>query len=404
MDYTISKYAIFLILVFFPYVSFGTNQMDTQPWVLLFAIIFYKDFLLSRRSLRIISFFIILILTAQIIALFGSFKIELEYLLRGVSSYIIFAIVYYYQQKSLNSNFVKYQNIIFKINYFYIIIAVLQTIISPNISRFLVISSRTSETRGVTSLTPEPTMFGILLIFFCLIYLVIMNDSNRKAIRPLILLNLLSILVLAKSATASIFLLVGILLWYLVNLRSFKFFISAIIMIPFGYFAFTFLINTYLKESRLSNIYNVVLNGDFLILLTRDRSILDRSLANIFPFKASYGNYFLPGGFSLDATLKPLDIKIFDTVIYDYHTGPKIMSLWGSLIAELGVLFILLFLGYSIYLIKNYILVNEQIGRKVLFIFLMIIILGFTSFTISFPLFAFLLASLPVLKQQEISS
>ena len=343
MNLTTSKYYIFLLIVFFPFISFGTNDMDTQPWILIFALIFYKDFISSKKFVKTFLFIIFTILVIQIFTLFISLNTNLFYLFRGLSGYLIFLIIYHYQIKNYKKYYNNYENIIFKINYIYIFVALLQTLISPFITKFLV-NARTSEARGVSSLTPEPTMFGIFLIFFCLLYTLIINDGNKKKITYLFVINLLAILLIAKSATASIYVLVGLFLWYLINIKSIKLFINIIILLPILYLAYFSFISSYLEQTRLSYIFNLLFNGDFFILLTNDKSIQDRILANIYPFKASYNNFFLPGGFNLELTLKSIDIKLFDTYFYNFHTGSRIMSLWGSLIAELGILFIIIFL------------------------------------------------------------
>lgn len=395
MNFIFSKYFIFLVLVFFPFVSFGFNDMDTQPWIIIFAIIFFKDVLSNKANTNFLIFTAIILMIIQLFGLFIYFGVAWFYILRGISAYFIFAIVYIFQKKNLNNNFVKYEKYIFIFNYIYLGVAILQTVISPFLFKYLV-NVRTSDSRGVTGLTPEPTMFGIFLIFLCLIYSIIFNELNKYRIKRLVILNIIFIVFFAKSATASLYLLLAGIFWFLINIKSIIFF-SLSFFLAFIYF-FNSYLTSFLEESRISYIFNLLFSGEILSLISKDRSIQERLLANLFPFKASFNNYFLPGGFYLEKTLSPIDLNLYDVYFSKFHTGSIIMSLWGSLIAEQGFIFIFLFFLFSIHLFRNYILIDKTIGKRVFFIYLMIIFLGFTSFTISFPLLAFMLATLPILK------
>jgi hypothetical protein len=398
MSLYLSKYYIFLLLVFFPFISFGTNSMDTQPWILIYALFFHEDFFSSYRNSKIILGFLLLLFVLQFFVFLIYFKIDFFYFTRGISGYLIFLMIYFFQKKNLYTNFIQKQRLIFIINYVYLFVAIGQIIISPFITENFV-NVRTSDSRGVTSLTPEPTMFGIFLIFLSLIYTIIWNTSNKNKIVQLIILNSISILFLAKSSTASLYLIIGIIFWIFINIKAFKILFYSIVIFPFAYFIFFFYITSYLGNARIGYIFNSIFSGDILILLGKDKSIQDRILANIFPFKASYNNYFIPGGFNLELTLKAIDINFLDLTFTKFHTGSRIMSLWGSSIAELGFLFILIFIGYSYYLFKDFRSLNMIVRKKIVFIYFMIVLLGFTSFTISFPLLAFILASIPILKK-----
>jgi hypothetical protein len=396
-----SKYFFFLLLVFFPFVSFGLNSMDTQPWIILLSFFFFKDFF-SKKIFNIVLVVSIIFILIQFLYFILFFKIDFFFLSRGIIGYIIFIIVFFYQSKNIGLKFIQNYDVIFKINYIYILVAIIQLFTTPFVTRFLV-NVRTSEDRGVTSLTPEPTMFGIVLIFFILIYILLLNESNKRKIYTLILINIFSILFLAKSATASLYLILGFIIWFLINFNSAKFWIYGIIILLGFYWLLTNYLFVYFDEVRLGYIFGNLFNGDFFLLLAKDQSIQDRILASIFPFKASYNNFFMPGGLNLLISLQPIDISLFDIQFKQFHTGPIIMSLWGSLIAELGFVFILLFFVFSYLMFSQYMVLEKQSRNRFLFIYLMIIVLGFTSFTISFPFLSFLIGSLPILKVTHIN-
>ena len=48
--YSISKYKIFLTLIFFQYVSFGLNSLDTQLWILIFGVINFKSLITTGKN------------------------------------------------------------------------------------------------------------------------------------------------------------------------------------------------------------------------------------------------------------------------------------------------------------------------------------------------------------------
>jgi hypothetical protein len=399
MRLSISKYLVFLVFVFFPFISFGTNSLDTQPWIIILSLFLARDIFYTYRNVAILVILLTAIFFSAFVGFLFSFDSNLFYFIRGVSGYLIFIIVYLYQSQKLTSSLYKYENHIFIFNLVYLFAGIVQTIYSPYFFQFLA-NVRTSETRGVTSLTPEPTMFGIVLLFFCLFYLVILTKRNKRKIIFLSILNCIFIVFVAKSTTVSLYLFLALIIWLLLYLRiKYVIFLSLIL---------TFLVNfrgilsSLLLDSRLYNISNFLNEVKFLNLLAKDKSVQDRLLANIFPFKASFDNFFIPGGFTLESSLNSIDIQIFDLTFYDFHTGSIVMSLWGSLIAQLGFILIL----FSIFLLLKYsrIVYSVYSGnrRKIIFIVLMLFFLGFTSINISFPFIPFLLASLPLLKSREV--
>ena len=160
--YTEKTAQIFFILALFPYVSFGTNSMDSQPHFIIFGIISFFCFAFSgtvfKKSINLIIFFLIIFLTL----LFFTSKFDFLFF-RGVSSYAGFIVtliasIIYFERYGIPLKTVVFANIC------YLIAAILQVLYGPHILSFLVDpNSFPDPSRGVISLTPEPTFFGIAL-------------------------------------------------------------------------------------------------------------------------------------------------------------------------------------------------------------------------------------------------
>ena len=115
-------------------------------------------------------------------------------------------------------------------------------------------------------------------------------------------------------------------------------------------------------------------------------------MATIFGFKASLNNFFIPGGFYLEKSLNPINIVLFETNIYNYHPGSRLMSLWGSLIASYGFIsFIFIFFIFN-HIFRNKKNISSLYRKRIIFITVMIFFLGFTSITISYSFLGFIIS------------
>ena len=381
-------YLMFIILVFFPWVSFGLNSFDVQPWILFFGLAIVLIFIKRQGDLLFLLVVISLPIVSQLIAvLFGS---DIDFMLfqRGVASYIIFACVYIIQRNSLNLYPVFYKYI-FLINLFYLVVGFIQ-ITFPEISFDWAVHGRTtgvSGDRGVYSLSVEPTAFGLFLLILSVIHLVSIDQSNRKKVYFIVALNALAILFLAQSSTAAIYMLLGVILLGFSGL--------SVKDILFIWFLTFFMGITYIashEDSRLLLIFSNFLSGDFLEVFLLDESAFDRIMATIHPLIASYKNLFMPGGFYLVSSLESIDISWIDSSLQSYHAGNKIMSLWGGLIAETGFFGILLLFIVTITLIHRVNLLTKIKRRKYYLLFLFLFLLGFSSVGISLSVVPFTLA------------
>ena len=168
----VDRVAIFITLffIFFPWLSFGLNDLDTQPW----PIITNSLFILTYSGKKIKKFIVVgyVILTMIFLIIFLDFKGES---IRGFFTYLMFFStlhVLYIVFKRFSSYF---YSLVPKFNLLWLIAGAAQLFFGKNVLSFLV-AVRTSEDRGVTGLAPEPTHYAffllfiswLLVIFFCL--------------------------------------------------------------------------------------------------------------------------------------------------------------------------------------------------------------------------------------------
>ena len=170
----INLVSIFFILCCFPWVSFSTNELDSQPWVILLG----SAVLLIDKNKKIPKY----MLTAFILTIFGlvlsiyktmtSAPAALDmtsWIIRSIANYGTFYVVLIISWNAFSRGYDKLKLIkIVKLsNYIYYLFAIIE-INSPTIIEFLG-NSRPSGGRGLTSLTPEPTFFAIFIIFSSLL-------------------------------------------------------------------------------------------------------------------------------------------------------------------------------------------------------------------------------------------
>jgi len=239
------KRGVFSLLVFytafFPYLSFGTNNMDTQPWFLL-ACIGYLVFEKGRVNLFACIFvvFCLLLLFGFSIAdasKGGVYASPLFLLIRAGFSYVTFFVGISVFFSIHRSGFLPKKIHFYLISIAYIGVGLLQSqglsfldFLSPN---------RTTVGRGVTSLASEPTYFALIFLFFNL-YKVLYARSifGEKELRWYILIESLLVFILCKSTMVFFLVILMALNAVLVNRKVMLY--SAIILIPLLVWLFGF--------------------------------------------------------------------------------------------------------------------------------------------------------------------
>jgi hypothetical protein len=355
-----------------------------QPYSLSFAILLFFTF---KKRFSLTQIFILAVFIASTFILianplnFIAFRSYFNYFSLFFVSYVSF-----YVLKSKKINFELFLKMSIGV---WVFIGIVQTIFYREFLTFLVSSSRTTESRGVTSLAAEPTFYGIVLIFF-LIYLLHTKFHMRNFY---IFLCVFGIIFLAKSSMAVLFLFI-IISFYAITHISFKYlFISAI-----SFALVPMLIEKFMSGTRLAKLISKIADDPVSSVLG-DASVNDRVFHVFFSLKGSYDNYFLPNGYlSWNGYALNEVPKYGEYVMVDlFSIGGRIMSGYGAAFFELGFITIfvpiaLFFLYFSIY--KNDI-------KKLLFFFLTINAIMFSAIPIGFSLFSFYIGFLGFLSWQK---
>jgi hypothetical protein len=380
---------LFLIFALFPYVSFGTNSMDTQPHFIVMGILTIFCFMMSGRFFSRAKHLIFMLCVVLLTLLSASQGGDLLFF-RAVASYTAFfvtiiATCIYIHRYGIPIKLLVIGNLI------YIIASLFQLYFNQHILNFLVIpNSFIDPSRGMSSLTPEPTFYGVTLFFWSWIYLIIYNYKASNPINILILINIFSILMISKSSMVLVFLIVSVgfltlrfikkKLIFFIIIISILSVLSMILMVTYAY-----------PESRLSNLINIliVLDGNvfdrIVSIILFDASINDRVSNAIFPYLGFILNYGMPGGVN----------SFYETSVYlsDYSNGyfwsglgsNKILSYFGSFLYELGFISLFILLYFYDFLRDEH---NE--GRKYEIILLFILLNS--AISVAFPLIGIMIA------------
>jgi hypothetical protein len=379
----------FFILALFPYVSFGTNTMDTQPHFIIFAIISFFCFALSgpvfKKSINLIILSLVIFLTL----LFFTSKFDFLFF-RGVSSYSGFIItliasIIYIERYGIPVKTIVIANIC------YLISAILQTFYGPHILSFLVDpNSFADPSRGVISLTPEPTFFGIILFFFGWIYLLTYDYRPPLYIRILILLNIFFIVFFAKSSMTIVFMLVGLSVYLLRNFKKkmiLIYILSTSLIASLCLFLFMFVF----PGSRFSSLFNILfqLDGSFFErikgLIFFDASINDRLLNVVFPYFGFIFNNGLPGGLHSFNDTTIILVDYFNGYFWSGLGSNKILSFIGAIIYELGIL------GLIFILYLQTLLMDRNNSNRIFELLLLFILLN-SAIPVGYPMIPILMA------------
>lgn len=371
-----------LALIFFPWVSFSTNSFDTQPWIVFFIplyflllFVFGKKIYWDRYLLLLLVVFFLSVCSVFLFTVVNYDVLDFS-IIRVLASYLIFfiAIVFLYDFAIKNLDKIKY--VIFYFNGVWLFFGFLQVVLGKYIFTFLV-AVRTSDERGVTSLAPEPTFFGLVLLFFNLFYLIFSQYKLFGVFKYLFFVNCFFIFFVAKSALALILLFVLFFLILVKNVSA----LTALKLIFAGVLIFFVFVN-FLSSTRIYTIFSIVLDGGFLKLLLVDQSVLSRFLSVIYPYYIGFKNNLLPGGFYGFESFGQLSISIDGSYI-TYMSSNKIMSYFGAVFFEMG------FLTLSLYLIFFYCIFNGTFFSVVEFFSIYIILLN--ALTIAFTFVPLLL-------------
>lgn len=321
---------VFVLCALFPWVSFGLNDMDSQPWPLFGAFVYLVScgkFYLRRNF---VCLFVLVCLS--IFSVSFDFVFDFLYFRSVFSIFSLFFVSYAFW--NLKRNKVSILDLLICVNIVWIVVSALQFFVNKNLFDFLV-PVRTSLDRGVTGLAPEPTFCAVYFIFLSWIILSEINFQLNKKIKLLFFVNFLVILFLAKSSMGIVFLGFVLMSWivYIALKKPIVLFIFLFFCLGFKYVVG--FISGFFYGDRIANVLSSLVD-DPMYLIYLDASINQRvthPMVAIIGFFSSGG--FPNGLYSFDKYAENL-LPSFGGIFWNYP-GLKIMSWSGSLLYELGV-------------------------------------------------------------------
>ncbi len=363
---------LFLFFTLTPWVSWGTNDLDSQPWTLLsgglYLVTMLRVISIPRRILISLG-----ILAASII---GSIVIkppeELFIILRGIGNYATLGIALIVAY-DIYMRFGFPERLIMAVNLLWWAALMLERVSPATLA--LVRSYRTSEGRGMTSLAPEPTFFAIFLLFISWILLIGSSYKPKLAHWVLLAGNLVCVVLFAKSTMGLLYVLIALsaLGAYLtfsgrispklaigVLASVFLTILMANLIIRFGV----------LEGTRLYGVIETLTSTSPVDIVYRDESMNGRVEHVVVPLHCVFHNFFLPGGFDGYAEARQELIGFYNGYFWAAGNEAKIMSWIGAFVFELGA-------GALLFLwVVFYPLLTGSLREKCEAVLLLVLLLG----------------------------
>ena len=326
------------MLALFPWVSFGLLDLDTQPWFIIAA------FALCALSIKVKADFIVvacaLLLAAAAIAAGLARMDAFDFLLmRGVLSYTAFSAVllgYYYYRKRFGFP----RAVFVAANLVWLIAGAVQAALGPDVLAALV-EVRTTVGRGVTGLAPEPTFYGMVLLFLSWILLVESNYRPSGKLWLLIAVNFVYIVVVAKSAMALLFVLFLLGAYGLFSIGRLSRLVLAAVVLA-AIVAAVPLLNQQFPQWRTFSLL-VKLAENPLLAIRADASMNERVAHLAYSLYGVVANSGIPGGFNTFADMNGIARAQFGGLFWYGGHDDKIMSGVGAVVYELGGLSVIFF-------------------------------------------------------------
>lgn len=362
-----------LALIFFPFVGIIPG-IDVQPFALL-ALLFFCFFFVKSYTYQSVIVLVVCIASMFMVSLF-----HIDSFTKAHAVYIAsIATIFFIYSAIKSGNFVISNRFVKNVILVYLSIGVIQIFI-PDFLEFLTSrqnSKLLSESgRGVKSLTPEPSVFGTLLIFLNLLYLYTYIEERGRVVTGTQLLilsivsfNLLAFSVLLIQSFFAFFLhlLTLSILFFFIRKRYF------ILLFLVCIFLFALVSTMSLGSGRFFVILDIVMNNpDFLLKQGAMARLLNIPISII----ASLQNGILGVGFDASNTV---DISLFNDA-YKMAVVDRNLGGFIEFFLKLGFasipLFLILFLvfyklaGYKVFINNR----SVNLGLGIVFSLAIIII------------------------------
>lgn len=375
---------LFLLFSFFPFITFFKTPFDLQPFSLVFAIILV--FLCREKPNLYIFYFILISIFAFLLLINSSFNLNS---IRSFANYISLFFITYASYLVFHKISVKQIKKILIMSFsIWIIVGIIQTSMDSSFLNSLLSSARGSgfQGRGVLGLAPEPTMYGIVLLFFGMIGFVLFDDKIKYMF---ILISLLSIIFLSKSSLVLFLLILCISVFFLIYLLFCKpiLFIFFILLVVPIYIFILIILDNIESQIRFLIILEKLLNDPIHIL--EDGSLNDRYLNIYFSIKGLIDGWFLPNGYGYWGEYFLNSLQDYKGYVSNYVSfGSKPLSGFGSVLFEMGIIGVAMLFMISKIIVEYF----NKYEKKGLWLFLIILnLLMLNAVPIALPFLGFLL-------------
>lgn len=340
---------LFYFFCFFPYIQILPFNTDSQPNALIIAAILCC---LGKRDAKMNKslFFLLLTLMCALIILIIKYPITLLGV-RLVGGYVSLFLISYVAYTSLKiTNGIPYKFFIFVVAG-WSMVGVFQLFIDLNFFQFLLYREAHSDLlesgRGVNSLAPEPTFYGVVCLLLAIINQLCFR--NEKYYRLILFACIAQIFIISRSSACifiiilSFFIYIIYQVFYSIQYRKrYILFFLCIICFSVLFFMIDF---SSLESYRIGRLLSLLQKKPSMFLVM-DASVNERFNHTFFSLYGFLSDWGIPHGF--DAfTEKVLDIRLsgtFSNLFIEYF-NPKsylrIMSGIGALFFELGAFAIL---------------------------------------------------------------
>lgn len=325
---------ILLVPIFFPWVGFNLLSTDSQPWPIIFG--FLLIFLARGRVIipaHIITSFILMAIGATF-SLWHTADILSSLVFRSIFSYISFFVVFVSFYGYLNAYGFPGKIVDFVL-WIWITGGVIEVFAPGSLSFFL--EARGSSERGVASLSPEPTFFGITLLLLSYLKYASDNYSFRSGVK-FHLICVLGIIFLAKSSMATLLLLVTLAMLFLVKFGGSPLKAKLMMTLILSVFLFILFVSLslLLDGTRLNGILLGLLNYGPSAMLESDGSINER-VEHVFVSYYLFINNMRPMGFDTFVYAKSSLGSEINSIFWYSGGFDKIMSWSGDFVYQLGI-------------------------------------------------------------------
>ena len=332
----------FLAGVFFPFIKVVPGiGSDTQPTALLFGIALLSSGRRIDFPAPLALLFVVALVSLPLLLLDGLSLVGVRNWSNYVSAFVFAAVGW--QLARLDRNLVSKSVVIAAWVWF--VFGAIQTFVFREFGVFLLADGRTSESRGVVGLAPEPSMYGQMCLLIVIAAQILLEGRRRTVV---VAIAVIQLVLFSRSAIAVLLLLIwvgGMVARGLAGGRGLR---IAIPLVLFAAVSLHLLVEGKipgLAESRLQALASLALQNPML-LLTADESGAVRAASIVYAFAGLVDGYGIPRGFVAWDTFGQAVAHRF-AMIPAIPGGYRPMSGYGSAVFELGFISVLVFIAVA---------------------------------------------------------